>query len=805
MIHMETAYYLDIYETIVSKVSQINSHYYISDNIESHSAEFDNYLVKNLCLYAKGVAQRNLCCSIPYSKIILNNGLQYIIMGSHILPGRFVMIITNIGAIGAQCVKRYKRHSYQTGIWSRTLSPSEILHLASCENNTEILNGNLVSWNGPWTIHGDVTYSETLSLWELCNKNKEDIFVFPNITATDAFHICHGIGGHLPIPESSEELHTLQISLFKRHNNFNCDVVWAGMTDLNTENDWVDLTSRRITSPYWQENEPDGGHIQNCAGIRIHKGVGDFECNWHLCATCLLKKEPTLTLYGVCERLEFNTFFGATQNVIGDIWFRGYSKYTIVQDNNGTWVWKDWINNINIAHIPKSLKNMPLGRKIWTLDLPICGQKGGETRELLFTACGNGKFSCDDGSCVSLQQRCDMKLDCHDGSDERNCVLIDIPDTYRQDIAPVRSLKNESAPLNIKYHIYIESIDIDTRMMQMHVNFRNTKVWYDSRLKYLNLNEDFHLNQVPKTIQNQLWSPMIEFLNTKGVQVTKPDESVLMWISKQGQPKLGDLSRPREFAIYSGAENPISVARKDSINFQCYFDLRRYPFDEQKCTMELIIVSANFRLVQFDEMSGVKFEAEGSLMEYTVDRVEQSFNETHSGFKCLQIKVSLRRRSGHTLLNVYVPSILLLGISYLTFFFKIDLFQVRILASITILLVTATIFTQLPSSLRWGNYDDSVGFLLKNLNKKFILQLIVIRHVRYQNLPRLRAGCTYPSRLASRAGATHGLSRNIGPKQQVHGVAGAVMLKGWRAQAPRRTGTGASCPWAVRSAALAGV
>lgn len=56
--------------------------------------------------------------------------------------------------------------------------------------------------------------------------------------------------------------------------------------------------------------------------------------------------------------------------------------------------------------------------------------------------------------------------------------------------------------------------------------------------------------------------------------------------------------------------------------------------------------------------------------------------------------VQLLRRSGFIIMNVYIPSLLLLVISYLTLYFTPTNFQVRVLASLTSLLVMATLFTQ---------------------------------------------------------------------------------------------------------------
>ena len=63
-------------------------------------------------------------------------------------------------------------------------------------------------------------------------------------------------------------------------------------------------------------------------------------------------------------------------------------------------------------------------------------------------------------------------------------------------------------------------------------------------------------------------------------------------------------------------------------------------------------------------------------------------------FFLLLFPVKLTRLSGYIVLNVYVPTMFLLLVSYFTLYFNIAIFPARVMCAFTSLLVTSTIFTQ---------------------------------------------------------------------------------------------------------------
>ncbi|ROT65231.1 Glycine receptor subunit alpha-2 [Penaeus vannamei] len=109
----------------------------------------------------------------------------------------------------------------------------------------------------------------------------------------------------------------------------------------------------------------------------------------------------------------------------------------------------------------------------------------------------------------------------------------------------------------------------------------------------------------------------------------------------------------------------------------------------QECRLVLTMLSASSRLLVFHEnASEAAFVGNPHLVEYTVGRVSVEVMNQRD-FAVMHVKISLVRRAGYILMNVYIPSTLLLIVSYVTLYFRVGIFQARVLGTLTALLASS--------------------------------------------------------------------------------------------------------------------
>ena len=136
------------------------------------------------------------------------------------------------------------------------------------------------------------------------------------------------------------------------------------------------------------------------------------------------------------------------------------------------------------------------------------------------TGCNSTQFTCDDGQCVKMEERCNQIPDCDDESDERNCKILALKEGYNQRVPPVgvniatgkvRTLK----PIKVKVSLSLfKVVAIEEEDHSIQLQFQINLEWKENRATYHNLKSESYLNALFQDEIDTLWLPLVVYLNT---------------------------------------------------------------------------------------------------------------------------------------------------------------------------------------------------------------------------------------------------------------------------------------------------
>ena len=206
---------------------------------------------------------------------------------------------------------------------------------------------------------------------------------------------------------------------------------------------------------------------------------------------------------------------------------------------------------------------------------------------LKLTGCNpEGEFTCYDGQCIKLEDRCNQVPNCRDKSDERNCKILLLEDGYEKQIPPTKAgVDNTVVPVNVKISITLMKVmEIKERENSIYLQFEINLKWKEDRARYQNL-KDKTFNSLTDDDISKLWLPLVIYSNTDQKESTRLGES-WEWVTrvivvKEGKFTRNDLHEIDEAEIYEGGENPLIMTQAYTWRFHCPYKLHSYPFDTQ--------------------------------------------------------------------------------------------------------------------------------------------------------------------------------------------------------------------------------
>ncbi|XP_053130399.1 glycine receptor subunit alpha-4 isoform X2 [Hemicordylus capensis] len=231
-------------------------------------------------------------------------------------------------------------------------------------------------------------------------------------------------------------------------------------------------------------------------------------------------------------------------------------------------------------------------------------------------------------------------------------------------------------PVNVTCNIFINSFgSVTETTMDYRVNVFLRQQWNDPRLAYREYPDD-SLDLDPSMLDS-IWKPDLFFANEKGANFHEvTTDNKLLRIFKNGN------------VLYS---------IRLTLILSCPMDLKNFPMDIQTCTMQLESFGYTMNDLIFkwvEEQEAVQV-ADGLTLPQFILRDEKDLGyctkSYNTGkFTCIEVKFHLERQMGYYLIQMYIPSLLIVILSWVSFWINMDAAPARVGLGITTVLTMTT-------------------------------------------------------------------------------------------------------------------
>ncbi|XP_038871068.1 glycine receptor subunit alpha-2-like [Salvelinus fontinalis] len=250
-------------------------------------------------------------------------------------------------------------------------------------------------------------------------------------------------------------------------------------------------------------------------------------------------------------------------------------------------------------------------------------------------------------------------------------------------------------PVNVTCNIFINSFgSIAETTMDYRVNIFLRQKWRDPRLAYSKY-PDSSLDLDPSMLDS-IWKPDLFFANEKGANFHDvTTDNKLLRVFKDGT------------VLYS---------IRLTLILSCPMDLKNFPMDMQICTMQLESFGYTMNDLIFEweskDKNPVQVAAGLTLPQFIMrDEKELGYctKSYNTGkFTCIEVKFHLERQMGYYLIQMYIPSLLIVILSWVSFWINMDAAPARVALGITTVLTMTTQSSGSRASLPKVSYVKAI-------------------------------------------------------------------------------------------------
>lgn len=281
---------------------------------------------------------------------------------------------------------------------------------------------------------------------------------------------------------------------------------------------------------------------------------------------------------------------------------------------------------------------------------------------------------------------------------EEKTILDDIlsEKTYDPRIRP-SALNSSDGPTFIKVNLMIRSIDkIDDVKMEFSVQITFRQKWFDDRLQFA--------HKVSPAMKDK-----IKYLTiTEPGKVWMPDT----FFRNERFGRMHNVLVPNLYVrIY--ADGLVLFSIRVSLTLSCPMNLKLYPLDRQMCPMQIASYGwATDDLVYlWKKEDPVQIGSGISLPRFVIEKYSSDYcnvNTSTGEYSCLLMELTLKREFSYYMLTIYVPTCMLVIVSWFSFWIDPKAVPARVALGVTTLLTMSTKTASISNSLPPVAYTKAV-------------------------------------------------------------------------------------------------
>lgn len=267
----------------------------------------------------------------------------------------------------------------------------------------------------------------------------------------------------------------------------------------------------------------------------------------------------------------------------------------------------------------------------------------------------------------------------------------------------------EGNPTVVRFHVWVLGLDsVDEGSMTYVADIFMSQSWKDYRL-IIPHNITFNVNTsadprgpyrlLPVTLIDKIWRPDSFFKNAKEVTFQ-------------------EMTIPNHY-IWLYSDHTILYMVKLSLLLSCAMKFQTYPHDTQNCTMKIESLSYTTKDLVFDWEESDPLVVEDNIELPQHDLIEKKIDyctTTYSSgtFACVQVLFTIKRRLGYYIFHTYIPTCLIVIMSWISFWIKPEAVPARVTLCVTSLLTLSTQHAQSQKNLPPVSYIKAIDIFMSS-------------------------------------------------------------------------------------------